>query len=98
MSGGTAYIADLDERKVNRELVELEQLEDGDRETLRQMLGDHVRETGSLLATGLLGDLERFTKVMPRDYKKVMLAIEQATHDGVDVDEAVMAATAPAKG
>jgi len=98
MSGGTAYVADLDERKVNRELVELEQLEDGDRETLRQMLGDHVRETGSLLATGLLGDLERFTKVMPRDYKKVMLAIEQATHDGVDVDEAVMAATAPAKG
>jgi len=98
MSGGTAYVADLDERKVNRELVELEQLEDGDRETLRQMLGDHVRETGSLLATGLLGDLERFTKVMPRDYKKVMLAIEQATREGVDVDEAVMAATAPAKG
>jgi len=98
MSGGTAYVADLDERKVNRELVELEQLEDGDRETLRQMLGDHVRETGSLLATELLGDLERFTKVMPRDYKKVMLAIEQATREGVDVDEAVMAATAPAKG
>ncbi len=97
MSGGTAYVADLDGRKVNRELVELEPLEDGDRETLRQMLGDHLRETGSLLAGELLDDLERFTKVMPRDYKKVMLAIEQATREGVDVDAAVMAATTPAK-
>jgi len=95
MSGGVAYLLDLDEAKVNREMVELEVLTEGDRETLRQMLSDHVTETGSTLAAGLLeqADWSRFTKIMPRDYKKVLAAIEQAREDGTDVDEAVMAAS-----
>ena len=93
MSGGTAYLVDLDERKVNREMVDLETLDAGDTETLRQLLSDHVRETGSQLASTLLDVPERFTKIMPRDYKKVLLAMEQARRDDVDVDEAVMAAT-----
>ena len=93
MSGGTAYLVDLDERKVNREMVDLETLDAGDTETLRQLLSDHVRETGSPLAATLLDAPERFTKIMPRDYKKVLLAMEQARRDDVDVDEAVMAAT-----
>ena len=72
MSGGTAYVVDLDPRKVNTELVELEELDDGDRETLRQLLSEHAQETGSPVAAALLEDLQRFTKVMPRDYKRVL--------------------------
>ncbi len=80
MSGGVAYVVDLDERNVNTEMVDLEPLDDGDRETLRQMLTEHSEETGSPVATGLLDQLERFTKVMPRDYKRVLaeIADEQA--------------------
>ncbi|MDT7571293.1 MAG: glutamate synthase large chain, partial [Actinomycetota bacterium] len=95
MSGGVAYLLDLDERLVNREMVDLEPLDDGDVETLRQMLAEHAAETESPVASALLADPDwtRFTKVMPRDYKKVLLAIEQARADGTDVDEAIMAAS-----
>jgi glutamate synthase (NADPH/NADH) large chain len=95
MSGGTAYLLDVDERLVNREMVDLEPLAEGDVETLRQMLVEHAQETGSPVAQALLdeADWTRFTKVMPRDYKKVLLAMEQARADGTDVDEAVMAAS-----
>jgi glutamate synthase (NADPH/NADH) large chain len=101
MSGGVAYLLDADERKVNREMVELEALAPGDVETLREMLAEHRDETGSPVAAGLLADAltgpdavwARFTKVMPRDYKKVLAAMEQARKDGTDVDEAVMAAS-----
>jgi glutamate synthase (NADPH/NADH) large chain len=95
MSGGVAYLLDLDERLVNREMVDLEPLDDGDVETLRQMLSDHAAETDSPVAQALLAEADwmRFTKVMPRDYKKVLLAIEQARQDGTDVDEAIMAAS-----
>jgi glutamate synthase (NADPH/NADH) large chain len=81
MSGGIAYIADLDVADVNQEMVDLEPLDEGDRETLRQMLTDHVTETGSPLATTLLQQLDRFTKVMPRDYKRVLAELAAAGSD-----------------
>jgi glutamate synthase (NADPH/NADH) len=99
MSGGVAYVLDLDVAKVNGEMVELEPLTEGDVETLREMLSDHLAETGSAVAELLLGDwppaAARFTKVMPRDYKRVLEAMERARADGVDVDAAVMASVAP---
>src|SRR6476469_6766059 len=87
MSGGVAYLLDLDERLVNREMVGLEPLDEGDVETLRQMLSEHAQETDSPVAAELLAhpDWTRFTKVMPRDYKRVLLAIEQPREDGTDV-------------
>jgi glutamate synthase (NADPH/NADH) large chain len=72
MSGGIAYIADLDVAHVNTEMVDLDPLDEGDLETLRQMLTEHAQETGSPVAQRLLGELHRFTKVMPRDYKRVL--------------------------
>ena len=100
MSGGTAYVLDLDPALVNPDMVDLEPLDDGDRETLRQMLAEHATATGSPLAQALVDSAAlgadwsaAFTKIMPRDYKRVMLAMEQARQDGTDVDQAVMAAT-----
>jgi len=76
-------------------MVDLEPLTEGDVETVRQMLADHRTETGSTVAGALLDspDWGRFTKVMPRDYKRVLDAIERAREDGTDIDEAVMAAS-----
>ena len=99
MSGGVAYVLDLELAKVNREMVELELLSEGDVETLREMLTEHLSETDSTVAHDLLADwpavVGRFTKVMPKDYKRVLEAMERAREEGVDVDEAVMASVAP---
>ena len=78
MSGGIAYVADLDVADVNPEMVELEALDDGDRETLRQLLTDHISQTDSALGAALLHDLDRFTKLMPREYKRVLAELAAA--------------------
>ncbi|MFD6094796.1 glutamate synthase large subunit [Nocardiopsis flavescens] len=95
MSGGTAYMLDLDPHRVNTEMVEIEELTDEDREFLTGVLARHRAETGSAVAERLLADgdagLDRIAKVMPRDYKRVLLAQAEAEREGRDVDEAVMA-------
>ncbi|MBD1575318.1 glutamate synthase large subunit [Vibrio sp. S11_S32] len=80
MSGGVAYVWDKDgdfETKLNAELVDLDPLEAEDKALLRDMLTKHVDYTGSSVAKGFLNDfdanLAQMVKVMPRDYKAVML-------------------------
>jgi glutamate synthase (NADPH/NADH) large chain len=83
MSGGIAYVVDLDVTRVNTEMVDLDPLDEGDRETLRQMLTEHAQETGSPVAERLLGQLHRFTKVMPRDYKRVLAELAERTDSDI---------------
>jgi glutamate synthase (NADPH/NADH) large chain len=96
MSGGVGYFLDLDTGRVNGEMVDLDELTDEDREFLRDVVARHQRETDSTVAAGLLADwdraVERFAKVMPRDYKRVLAAATAAEEAGQDVDEAIMAA------
>ncbi|MCY9782981.1 glutamate synthase large subunit [Nocardiopsis sp. EMB25] len=95
MSGGVAYVLDLDPHRVNPEMVDIEELTDEDRVLLTDVLTRHRDETGSAVAERLLADgpaaLDRIAKVMPRDYKRVLLAQAEAERDGRDVNEAVMA-------
>ena len=92
MSGGIAYVVDLNVENVNSEMVELESLDDNDKEFLSSILKDYVEETDSPLAKQLIEDKEfkKFTKVMPREYKRVLLAQAKAKKDGTDPMEAVM--------
>jgi glutamate synthase (NADPH/NADH) large chain len=96
MSGGTAYVLDLPAHRVNREMVDLDPLDDADRAFLRDAVERHYAETGSAVAKELLTDwdaaLARFGKVMPRDYKRVLQARAAAERDGRDVDTAIMEA------
>jgi len=96
MSGGIAYLLDPDPSRVNTEMADLEPLTGDDGDFLRALIGRHRAETGSAVAAALLSDwtaaLHRFARVMPRDYKRVLAAAEQAQRDGVDISEAVMAA------
>jgi glutamate synthase (ferredoxin) len=86
MSGGIAYVLDVDgrfARRCNQQMVDLEPLaEADDLEFVRLMLRRHVRYTNSGRAVRLLADwLEeqpRFIKVIPRDYKRVLLAEARA--------------------
>ncbi|GAB3717095.1 glutamate synthase large subunit [Nocardiopsis nanhaiensis] len=95
MSGGIAYVLDLDGDHVNGEMVNIEELTTEDREFLTDVLTRHQAATGSTVAERLLaqGDkgLDRISKVMPRDYKRVLLAQAEAEREGRDVNEAVMA-------
>jgi glutamate synthase (NADPH) large chain len=95
MSGGIAYALDLPEIRVNMEMVDLDQVDpEEDGKFLREVLERHHAETGSAVAARLLADWDpgRFTKVMPKDYKRVLSAASQAEREGRDVNEAVMAA------
>jgi glutamate synthase domain-containing protein 2/glutamate synthase domain-containing protein 1/glutamate synthase domain-containing protein 3 len=86
MSGGIAYVLDVDGRFVSRcnlELVELEALEQDDVDTVGSLVQMHLRRTGSELAGRLLDDWElylpQFVKVMPRDYKRALAELEELT-------------------
>ena len=93
MSGGIAYLLDADTGRVNREMVDLGPLELDDEHFLRDALSRHLTETDSPVAKALLDDWDptRFTRVMPRDYKRVLDAMAEAERSGTDVDELVMA-------
>ncbi len=97
MSGGIAYIIDLDPGKVNREMVDVEPLTDVDEEFLREMISRHTEETGSEVGAALLGDWPasalRFSKIMPRDFRRVLQARAKAEAEGRDVNEAIMEAS-----
>jgi len=92
MSGGVAWVLDLDEGRVNGELVELRPVVDEAAEELCTLVERHQQETGSTVAAKLLADwpatLARFTEVMPTDYKRVLEAREEALEEGLDEDQA----------
>jgi glutamate synthase (NADPH/NADH) large chain len=97
MSGGIAYVLDLDKRMVNKAMVALQAPDAEDLRWLKETVGRHHRLTGSAVAASLLGDWTRraasFTKVMPRDYQRVLEAARIARAEGRDVDEAIMEAS-----
>lgn len=79
MSGGIAYIYDVKgrfERNCNKEMVDLDPLDDQDIAELQELVRRHLEHTGSTVAKFLLDDwdsqLKNFIKVFPRDYKKVL--------------------------
>jgi glutamate synthase (NADPH/NADH) large chain len=77
-------------------MVDLEPITGEDAEYVRALVERHLAETGSTVAGKLLADWEsaaaRFTKIMPRDYRRVLEAMAKAEAEGRDVDEAIMAA------
>jgi glutamate synthase (NADPH/NADH) large chain len=92
MSGGYAFVLDMDEQRVNPELVDLNPVEGEAAEELKDLVTRHHEETGSTVAEALLADwdnaLARFTEVMPSDFKRVLEAREEAIEEGLDEEEA----------
>jgi glutamate synthase (NADPH/NADH) large chain len=96
MSGGIAYVLDLAPARLNTGMVDLDPLEEADIEFLLDVVSRHHEETGSAAAAELLASwdsaVQRFAKVMPKDYKRVLMAASAAEAEGRDVNEAVMSA------
>ena len=79
MSGGVAYVYDMDNtfpKNVNKEMVALEDLDNEDIDTLKFYIERHHNYTQSDIAKNILDNWEVtsrfFVKVMPTDYKKVL--------------------------
>jgi glutamate synthase domain-containing protein 3 len=79
MSGGIAYVYDKERRlrdRCNLDLVDLEELDEQDEERVRGLVSEHVARTGSMVGRNLMASWERarerFVKVMPRDYRRVL--------------------------
>ncbi|WP_037906063.1 glutamate synthase large subunit [Actinacidiphila yeochonensis] len=91
MSGGIAFVLDLDPKAVNPGMVEVEALTADDIAWLHDVVRRHFEETGSTVAERLLADwgsaLTRFGKVMPRDYKAVLAAKNAAEQAGLSESE-----------
>ncbi|WP_233121365.1 glutamate synthase large subunit [Tersicoccus sp. Bi-70] len=95
MSGGTAYVLDLDPAAMNTDSIasgelELLPLDANDVELVRSLMITHHAETESALAERLLANFEqtvgRFTKILPRDYSAVLATRNQAEQEGLDPD------------
>jgi glutamate synthase domain-containing protein 3 len=92
MSGGIAYVLDVDSRfhlRCNTELVDLEPVADEHEQELRALIAEHQQRTGSLVARNLLaqwerGARERFIKVMPRDYKRALAVVGAQARERAD--------------
>jgi glutamate synthase (NADPH) large chain len=97
MSGGVAFVLDLDPSRVNGEMVDVEQPDAADLALVEELVRKHVTETNSQVGLELLanwaGASGRFSKIMPRDYKRVLAARAKAEHEGLDVNEQIMAAS-----
>ena len=81
MSGGIAYIYDVQhnfDALCNKEMVDLDELDELDEKFLHQMISKQYKLTGSSVAKFILNDFENqlksFVKIFPKDYKKVLQA------------------------
>ncbi|WP_434795479.1 glutamate synthase large subunit [Streptomyces albidoflavus] len=92
MSGGIAYVIDLDPDRVNAgNAAAVEGLDDTDRQWLHDVVRRHQEETGSTVAGKLLADWEntltRFSKIIPTTYKAVLAAKDAAELAGLTETE-----------
>jgi len=90
MSGGVAYVLDLDgdfPRRCNRQMVDLEPLDQSaDVQLVGELIERHVTYTSSAYAARILASWRtmqtRFVKIMPRDFKRVLAAEARAHGEG----------------
>lgn len=96
MSGGRAYVLDLDQRMVNPEMVDVVSIPADQDEILRSTIENFFQATQSQVAKDLLSNWtvnkNKISLIMPRDYARVLEVMAKATREGLPVDTAVMAA------
>jgi len=100
MSGGVAYVLDQAgdfHIRCNQEQCSLVKLEDSSEiDELREMVQRHLQYTGSRVAEMVLNNWEQsvdqFVKVLPDDYKRILDAFEEVQSEGLEGEDAWLAA------
>ena len=79
MSGGIAYVYDEDgalKDKCNTDMVEMEKVKDGDKDTIYNLLHNHFKNTRSKKAKKIIDnmneELKKFVRVIPIEYKRIL--------------------------
>jgi glutamate synthase (NADPH/NADH) large chain len=105
MSGGIAFVHDPEgvfPAKVNGEMVQLQQPGPEDRSWLAAVLADHLRYTDSAVAERIIAageaGLDRFVKVMPTDYERVLDVMKHAEADGLDEEATLVRVMEASRG
>tara|TARA_Y100001968_G_C19407576_1_gene744542 strand:- start:838 stop:2034 length:1197 start_codon:yes stop_codon:yes gene_type:complete len=103
MSGGIVYVLDEEgdfvNKRLNHEMVKvypLVECDDDEIAAIRSEIEQHVEYTGSKRGQMILEQweafLDKFIKVMPEDYERVLVAMQRAKERGLEGDEAIQAA------
>ncbi|NBQ35156.1 MAG: glutamate synthase large subunit [Actinobacteria bacterium] len=96
MSGGRAFVLDLDHRLVNTEMVDILALPNDQEEVVKATISKFAAETGSKIAGEIINEWSvaktRISLVMPRDYARVLEVMAKAQREGLPMESAVMAA------
>jgi glutamate synthase (NADPH/NADH) large chain len=92
MSGGRAWLLDLDRGRLNVDLVDPAPPDAAALERLQVILAAHAAAVGSAVAARLLAAgpdelAARFTVLVPRDYARVMAARAAAEAEGLSDEQ-----------
>jgi glutamate synthase domain-containing protein 2/glutamate synthase domain-containing protein 3 len=86
MSGGTAYVLDVDgdfREHCNTEMIGFDEITPDDAIGLKELISEHAARTGSPVGAGVIEgwdvQLPRFVKVMPHDYKRALAELAPGT-------------------
>lgn len=93
MSGGIAYVVDLDERLVNHEMVHAEPLDNPEEaEEVRKLIEEHYICTRSERAEEILAQWNRFlpriSRIIPKNYEAMETEIRRLMKQGKTREEA----------
>lgn len=96
MSGGIVYALDEENklyRNLNKKMLEIEKVElKYDEEELKEMIQNHVNATGSEKGKKILEAfdeyLPKFKKIIPNDYKRMMMLSAQMEQKGLNSEQA----------
>lgn len=100
MSGGIVYVLDEDSRlyrNLNKDMVAIEKVENKyDIQELKSMIEEHAALTDSERAKNILADfgsyLPKFKKIIPFDYKKMIVLSSKWEERGMSTEQAQMEA------
>lgn len=96
MSGGIAYVLDEENslyRNINKSMISMEEITwKSEAEELRGMIREHVEATGSLKGQIILEHFEeylpKFKKIIPNDYKKMLVLSKHYEEMGLGSEQA----------
>ena len=95
MSGGRAFVLDLNPQLVNTEMVDILSLPLDQEDLVKKYVSKFYAETGSKIAGEISKDWptfkDRISLVMPRDYARVLEVMAKAERSGLSVENEVMA-------
>ena len=95
MSGGRAFVLDLNPQLVNTEMVDVLSLPLDQEDLVKKYVSKFYAETGSKIAGEISKDWptfkDRISLVMPRDYARVLEVMAKAERSGLSVENEVMA-------